>query len=125
MLAAVLLVLFLSLAGIPPLVGFWAKFNLFAAVLSPGFHGFKGPLSSLPAEQLTLVALAIAFSAVSLYYYLQVLKRAYVMPASDDSPIRVHPSALVVLIAIAAAVLVFGCFPALLQNWIAAFYPAM
>jgi len=32
-LAAVLLVLFLSLAGIPPLVGFWAKFNLFAAVL--------------------------------------------------------------------------------------------
>ncbi len=34
LLAAVLLVLFLSLAGIPPLVGFWAKFNLFAAVLS-------------------------------------------------------------------------------------------
>jgi hypothetical protein len=29
-----------------------------------------------------------------------------------------------VLIAIAAAVLVFGCFPALLQSWIAAFYPA-
>ena len=33
LLAGVLLVLFLSLAGIPPLVGFWAKFNLFAAVL--------------------------------------------------------------------------------------------
>jgi NADH-quinone oxidoreductase subunit N len=125
-LAAVLLVLFLSLAGIPPLVGFWAKFNLFASVLNPGWHGFlKGPSSSLPAEQVTLVALAIAFSAVSLYYYLQVLKRAYVMPASDDSPIRVHPVSLAVLIAIAAAVLVLGCFPALLQNWIAGFYPAM
>ena len=36
LLAAVLLVLFLSLAGIPPLVGFWAKFNLFAAVLTLG-----------------------------------------------------------------------------------------
>ena len=125
-LAAVLLVLFLSLAGIPPLVGFWAKFNLFAAVLNGGWSGFtKGPLTSLPAEQLTLVALAIAFSAVSLYYYLQVLKRAYVMPASDESPIRAHPATLVVLIAIAAAVLVLGCFPALLQNWIAAFYPAV
>jgi NADH-quinone oxidoreductase subunit N len=125
-LAAVLLVLFLSLAGIPPLVGFWAKFNLFATVLNGGWRGFtKGPLSSLPSEALTLVALAIAFSAVSLYYYLQVLKRAYVMPASDDSPIRVHPITLVVLIAIAAAVLALGCFPALLQNWIASFYPAM
>ncbi len=125
LLAAVLLVLFLSLAGIPPLVGFWAKFNLFSTVLNLGFTGFEGPLSSLPAEALTLVALAIAFSAVSLYYYLQVLKRAYVMPASDESPIRVHPVTLAVLIAIAAAVLLLGCFPALLQNWIASFYPAM
>jgi NADH-quinone oxidoreductase subunit N len=124
-LAAILLVLFLSLAGIPPLVGFWAKFNLFAAVLSGGFHGFKGPLSSLPAEQLTLVALAIAFSAVSLYYYLQVLKRAYVMPAADETPIRANTVTMTVLIAIAIAVLVLGCFPALLQNWIAAFYPAV
>src|SRR5580698_3873547 len=76
-LAGVLLVLFLSLAGIPPLVGFWAKFNLFAAVL--GEHAGRVPLA--------LVGLAIAMSAVSLYYYLQVLKRAYVMPAVDSSPI--------------------------------------
>jgi NADH-quinone oxidoreductase subunit N len=111
-LAAVLLVLFLSLAGIPPLVGFWAKFNLFAAVLS---------VSAGPAP-FALVALAIVFSAVSLYYYLQVLKRAYVMPANDESPIHAHPVTLAVLIAIAAAVLVLGCFPALLQSWIASFY---
>ncbi len=47
------------------------------------------------------------------------------MPSRDESPIRANPSTLLVLIAIAAAVLVLGCFPALLQNWIAAFYPAM
>jgi NADH-quinone oxidoreductase subunit N len=107
-LAAVLLVLFLSLAGIPPLVGFWAKFNLFAAVL--GEHAGAVPFA--------LVCVAIAMSAVSLYYYLQVLKRAYVMPAVDDSPIKVHPVALAALIAIAAAVIALGCFPTLLGRWI-------
>ena len=61
-------------------------------------------------------------SAVSLYYYLQVLKRAYVMPAIDESPIKAHPVTMAVLVAIAAAVVVLGCFPALLQNWIASFY---
>jgi len=103
-----LLVLFLSLAGIPPLVGFWAKFNLFAAVL--GQHGGTVPFA--------LVCLAIAMSAVSLYYYLQVLKRAYVMPAVDESPIKVHPVAMLVLLAIAAAVVLTGCFPAVLSSWI-------
>jgi NADH-quinone oxidoreductase subunit N len=112
-LAAVLLVLFLSLAGIPPLVGFWAKFNLFAAVLG----------ASAGVVPFTLVALAVAFSAVSLYYYLQVLKRAYVMPAADETPIKANPVTLGVLVLIAAAVLVLGCFPALLQNWITSFYP--
>jgi len=111
LLAAVLLVLFLSLAGIPPLVGFWAKFNLFAAVLGV----------SAGAVPFGLVALALALSAVSLYYYLQVLKRAYVMQAVDESPIKAHPVTMAVLVAIAAAVVALGCFPALLQGWIASF----
>jgi NADH-quinone oxidoreductase subunit N len=111
LLAAVLLVLFLSLAGIPPLVGFWAKFNLFAAVLNV----------SAGVVPFTLVALAVALSAVSLYYYLQVLKRAYVMPAVDEAPIKAHPVTLIVLVAIAAAVVLLGCFPTVLQNWIGHF----
>ncbi|MGA2049984.1 MAG: NADH-quinone oxidoreductase subunit N [Terracidiphilus sp.] len=110
-LAAVLLVLFLSLAGIPPLVGFWAKFNLFAAVLSE--HAGAVPFA--------LVCLAIAMSAVSLYYYLQVLKRAYVMPAVDESHIKVHPVVMLVLVGIAVAVVFFGCFPAILGGWVAGF----
>ncbi len=112
LLAAVLLVLFLSLAGIPPLVGFWAKFNLFAAVLGVS----AGPVP------FALVALAIAMSAVSLYYYLQVLKRAYVMKPVDETPIHVHPVTIVVLVVIAASVVLLGCFPALLQSWISSFY---
>jgi NADH-quinone oxidoreductase subunit N len=112
LLAAITLVLFLSLAGIPPLVGFWAKFNLFAAVLGVSHSG----------AALGLVALAVAMSAVSLYYYLQVLKRAYVMPGPDETTVHAHPVTMAVLLAIAAAVVVMGCFPALLQNWIAGFY---
>ncbi len=110
-LAGVLLILFLSLAGIPPLVGFWAKFNLFAAVLS--VSGGVVPFA--------LVAIALAMSAVSLYYYLQVLKRAYVMPATDEAPIKVHPITMLVLLLAATGVVVLGCFPALLQDWMAGF----
>ena len=115
LLAGVLLVVFLSLAGIPPLVGFWAKFNMFAAVLSV----------SEGVVPFALVAAAVGASAVSLYYYLQVLKRVYVMPVVEDTPIKAHPLTMAVLLAIAAAVVVMGCFPALLQDWIAGFFPGM
>ena len=111
LLAAILLVMFLSLAGIPPLVGFWAKFNLFAA----GLGVSAGPVP------FALVTLALAMSAVSLYYYLQVLKRAYVMPALDHTPFRAHPVTMTVLLIVAISVVGMGCFPALLQNWIASF----
>jgi len=110
-LAGILLALLLSLAGIPPLVGFWAKFNLFAAVL--GEHAGLVPL--------VLVALAIAMSAVSLYYYLQVLKRAYVMAPVDEERIDVHPVVMTALLFIAAAVVLLGCFPTLLGGWIEGF----
>jgi NADH-quinone oxidoreductase subunit N len=117
-LAAVLLVLFLSLAGIPPLVGFWAKFNLFAAVLG----------AAAGVVPFALVALAVAMSAVSLYYYLQVLKRVYVMPAIEETPgkiekIKAPPVTLAVLVLIATAVLLLGCFPALLEGWIQSLAP--
>jgi NADH-quinone oxidoreductase subunit N len=87
--------------------------KLFAAVLDVS----AGPVP------FTLVALAVAFSAVSLYYYLQVLKRAYVMPVAEGTPIKAHPVTMAVLLLIAAAVVLLGCFPAMLQNWIASFYP--
>jgi NADH-quinone oxidoreductase subunit N len=115
LLAAVMMVLFLSLAGIPPLVGFWAKFNLFAAVLGVYPTGIG----------LGLVALAVAMSAVSLYYYLQVLKRVFVMPAVDETPVKANAVTMGVLVVIALAVVILGCLPGLLQSWIAGFYAGM
>jgi NADH-quinone oxidoreductase subunit N len=109
LLAATMLLFLLSLAGIPPLVGFWAKFNLFAAVLRAPGVGHWG---------LALVAIALAASAVSLYYYLQVLKRVYVAKPAQTAPMQVSPVELAVLLAIAIAVALLGIFPTALSGWI-------
>jgi NADH-quinone oxidoreductase subunit N len=101
-----LFVFLLSLAGIPPLAGFFGKFYLFVGALQSG-----GGL-------LWLVVLAIAMSAVSLYYYLQVLKRVFVTPGVDESEIGAGWTGLVVVV-LAVGVVVLGCAPGLLLRWIA------
>ena len=61
---------------------------------------------------LWLVVLAIAMSAVSLYYYLQVLKRIYIAdPPAGAGPVRASVLSQVVLCLIALGVVVLGCFP--------------
>ena len=64
---------------------------------------------------LWLVILAVGMSAVSLYYYLQVLKQIYVAPvAAEAGALNVPVLTQIVLILIAAGVVVFGCAPGLL-----------
>jgi NADH-quinone oxidoreductase subunit N len=43
----------------------------------------------------------------------------------DEAAIKVHPVTMFVLVGIAAAVVLLGMFPAVLQGWIASFYPVM
>jgi NADH-quinone oxidoreductase subunit N len=109
LLAGTMLVFLLSLAGIPPLVGFWAKFNLFAAVLRSPSASHWG---------LGLVATALGASAVSLYYYLQVLKRVYVVKPVEIEPLPVSFIELAMLLVIALAVVLLGVLPSLVSGWI-------
>ncbi len=103
LLAGCLMVFVLSLAGIPPLAGFVGKFLVFSSALQVG------------GMTAWLALLAILLSAVALYYYLQILKPALVLPVSPDTvkSIPVHPVTAITLVFAAGLILLLGLWPSL------------
>src|SRR5262245_13372996 len=118
LLAGCMAIFMLSLAGIPPLAGFFGKFYLFSAALHAGANQVL----------LWLVALGLAGSFVSLYYYLLVLKAIFVdarsivaAPSGDHIPSDSLQQATVTVLA--AAVVFLGVVPNVLASRILAAIP--
>jgi len=98
--AGVMSLFMFSLAGIPPLVGFYAKFAVLQALVSTGNHTY-----------IVLAVIAVLLSLVGAYYYLRVVKTMFFDEPTDPSPVRGETGATVLLALSGIATLGLGLLP--------------
>jgi NADH-quinone oxidoreductase subunit N len=91
-----LLVMF-SLAGIPPTLGFYAKFSVLQAAVDAGFTW--------------LAVVAVMASLIGAFYYLRIVKLMYFDEPTDNSPIVARADNSVLLSINGLALLGFGIMP--------------
>jgi NADH-quinone oxidoreductase subunit N len=96
-----MMILMLSLAGLPPTVGFYAKFVVLSAAVNAGW--------------IWLAVAAVVLSVVGAFYYLRVVKLMYFDDPVDTAPVTGTLGARVLMSANGLAVLAFGIFPAQLM----------
>lgn len=95
-LAAAMFLGLLSLAGVPPLAGFVGKLLVLLRTVEQG--------------RVWLAALGAVNVAISLYYYLMVVKRMYLDAPRSEAPIRVSHLTTVTLAGLVIAILAVGIF---------------
>lgn len=97
LLASVMTVSLLSMAGIPPLAGFAGKFFLFTAAIDAGY--------------LWIAVLGFVLSMVSVYYYLLIVKSMYSGEVTGRQPFMVGESLRLTAMFAAAATVFWGVYP--------------
>jgi len=95
--AALMMLLMLSLAGLPPTAGFYAKLAVFNAAVSAGY--------------IWLAVAAVLLSLVGAYYYLRIVKLMYFDDATEPAPVRPRRASGVLMSANGLALLLFGIVP--------------
>jgi len=100
--ALVMGLLMFSLAGIPPLMGFYAKLSVLNAVID--------------AHQTWLAVTAVIFSLIGAFYYVRVVKVMYFDEATDKSKIEVGADMRVALSINGIAALALGILPGTLMT---------
>jgi NADH-quinone oxidoreductase subunit N len=101
--AFMMLLLMFSMAGIPPTVGFYAKFSVLAAVVN--------------IELVWLAVYAVVMSLIGAFYYLRIVKLMYFDEPTDTMPIRVAVDSRVLMSLNGLGVLVLGILPQPLMAW--------
>ncbi len=97
--AGVMTVFMFSLAGVPPMVGFFAKLSVIQALVTTNVTGY-----------LVLAIAAVLFSLIGAFYYLRVVKVMWFDEPVQTAPV-LHSSGVGALLAAnGAAVLLFGLF---------------
>ncbi|MCP3973474.1 MAG: NADH-quinone oxidoreductase subunit N [bacterium] len=110
-LAALIAVFFFSLAGIPPLAGWFAKFVMFRSVLAVG-----------NTWATALAVVAVVNSVIALYYYSKVVISVFMHKVPDGVPVaelkehKTAPALQFALILTAIGVIVLGIFPNLIAE---------
>ena len=100
---AVLTTLFLlSLAGIPPLLGFVGKFLLFGAAIQAGY--------------VALAVVGVVNSTVALYYYVRIIREMYLQAPDSPGMLRPAPALRLAAAVCGAGTLGLGLFPGILLS---------
>jgi len=95
--AFLMLIFLLSLAGIPPLAGFYGKYFIFLALIE--------------SQHYALAAVAVLYAVFGLYYYLKIANAMFMGKAKDAEPVAAGFSLRAVLLVTALATIGIGMFP--------------
>ena len=106
--AFLMLILMMSMAGVPPFLGFWAKWSVLREVVA--------------ADMTWLAVVAVIFSIIGVFYYLRVIRMMYFEKAQVVEPVVAGSDMRMMVSANALAILALGIYPSgLLALCISAF----
>jgi NADH-quinone oxidoreductase subunit N len=101
-LAFMMLLLMFSMAGVPPTVGFYAKFSVLNAVIQTG--------------HLWLAVVAVLFSLIGAFYYLRIIKLMYFDAPESHVPISLGRDTTLLISINGLSVLLLGLLPGTLMS---------
>ena len=95
--ALLMLVFLLSLAGVPPLAGFYGKYFVFVSLIETGHYA--------------LAAAAVLYAVIGFYYYLKIANAMFMGKADSEEPVPATPAMSFALFITATATIAVGLFP--------------